>query len=253
MGQVRIPILAYHSIDKSSSVISTSPNKFQAQMKYLKHTSVHVVSLKDIVTCIKDNKRLPPKAVAITFDDGFQNFYSVAYPVLREYGFTATVFLVPEYCGKNNQWDGQPDGIPILDLLDWHEINELACNGIDFGAHTMTHPNLSDLPLGTAVREIVGSKILIQDHLEKEIFFFAYPYGELNGSFKRIVEDKFYGACSTELGFVKSNSDIYSLPRIDMYYFSKNDLFMWYGKSIFWLYILARGTLRLFSNMTFRR
>jgi peptidoglycan/xylan/chitin deacetylase (PgdA/CDA1 family) len=250
MGQVTLPILAYHSIDNSGSVISMSPNKFQAQMQHLKHTSARVISLCEIVTCIKNNKPFPPKAVAITFDDGFQNFYSVAYPVLRAYGFTATVFLVPGYCGKNNQWGGQPDGIPILDLLDWHEIYEMANDGIDFGAHTMTHPNLSALPLEKTIREIVDSKIIIQEHLGKEITFFAYPYGELNERFKQIVKDKFYGACCTKLGFANVDSDSYSLPRIDMYYFAKNDLFIWYGRSFFWLYIFVRSALRSFRNRT---
>ena len=105
--QSTIPILTYHSIDDSGSIISTDPKKFRAQMQHLVDTSCSVISLADIVTCIRNNRPLPPKSVAITFDDGFKNFLNIAYPILKEFEFTATVFLVPGFCGQNNQWKGQ--------------------------------------------------------------------------------------------------------------------------------------------------
>ena len=246
VNEFRVPILTYHSIDDSGSIISTSPGKFRSQMQHLKNTSSNVISLNDIVNYLRHNQPFPPKSIALTFDDGFRNFYQIAYPILREFGFGATVFLVPEHCGKNNQWAGQPRGIPKLDLLQWNEVKEMAEDGIDFGAHTMSHPDLSLLSPDEIKNEITASKQAIQDRLGREVLFFAYPYGKLNRHTKRIVEDEFYGACVTELGFADLKSDIYSLPRIDMFYFSQNNLFSWYGKSIFSLYLSMRSALRSF-------
>jgi peptidoglycan/xylan/chitin deacetylase (PgdA/CDA1 family) len=244
--QAKVPILTYHSIDNSGSVISTSPDKFKEQMRHLKDISSRVISLSELVACIRENRPFPLKSVAITFDDGFQNFRDQAYPVLKEFGFRATVFLVPGYCGANNRWEGQPPGIPELDLLSWDEIKQIADNGIDFGAHTVNHSDLALLSHRDARKEITASKLEIQNRLGREVSFFAYPYGSVNKGIKSIVKDEFHGACTTELGFVGTATDIYSLPRIDMYYFSRNNLFFWYGRPHFPLYLALRSALRSF-------
>ena len=241
----KVPILTYHSIDNSGSVISTTPEKFRKHIQFLRESSFNVISLKEIVKCLREHSSFPSRAVAITFDDGFKNVYDMAYPVLKEFGFQATIFLVPEYCGRNNQWNGQPKGIPSLDLLGWDEILEMANNGIDFGAHTMSHPNLSELPLEQSIEEIENSKSIIQRHLGRDVLFFAYPYGNQTEEVKTVVKNQFDGGCSTQLGCVTLQSDIYSLPRIDMYYFSRNNLFTWLGSPIFSHYIKCRNILRL--------
>ena len=240
----RISILTYHSIDNTGSIISTTPNKFRAHMQHLKNTASNVISLSEIVSSIRKNRPLPPKSVAITFDDGFKNFHHIAYPIIKEFEFTATVFLVPGYCGKANKWNKLPKGIPSIDLMNWNEIVELAKSGIDFGAHTVNHPNLSKLPFDSTVQEIVDSKSMIETHLGKDVLFFAYPYGRFNHKIKSIVEGEFFGACSTNLGFVSSKSDIYLLPRVEMYYFSRNNLFRYFGTFFFHLYITFRSLLR---------
>ena len=245
---IRIPILTYHSIDNSGSVISTSPERFKSQIQYLHDKNFKTISLNEIATCIHDKLTFPPNSLVITFDDGFKNFYSTAYPVLKEYGFTATVFLVPEYCGKNNQWDGQLKEIPVLDLLDWEEIREMADNGIDFGAHTMNHADLSKLSNDRAHEEIVSSKRIIQRNLKKDVQFFAYPYGRFTHESKAIVENNYSAACSVKLDFAGLKSDIHSLPRIDMYYFSNNNIFRFIDTPIFSIYIVFRSAFRLIRN-----
>jgi len=245
---IRIPILTYHSIDNSGSVISTSPTKFQSQMKYLHDKHFNIIPLNEMVKCIYERQTVPPKSVVITFDDGFKNFYSTAYPILKEYGFTATVFLVPGYCGRNNQWDGQPKEIPVMDLLNWEEIMEMADNSIDFGAHTMDHVDLSKLMAEQAREEIVNSKQVIQKYLKKDVRLFAYPYGRLTKEIKDIVKNNFSGACSVKLDFASLKSDIHSLPRIDMYYFSKNNFFEYIDTPIFFAYITFRSILRSIRN-----
>ncbi|MDR4499613.1 MAG: polysaccharide deacetylase family protein [Candidatus Scalindua sp.] len=242
--QYKIPILTYHSIDNSGSVISTSPEKFRSHMQYLSEFSFNVISLEEIVSCIHENRHFPHRSVAITFDDGFKNNYDIAYPVLKVYGFKATIFLVTGYCGRNNRWQGQPAEIPELDLLQWDEIKVMASNGIDFGAHTVNHPNLAELTLKQAEDEIVDSKKEIEERLGKNISHFAYPYGGETGKLRNILKDEFQCAVSTELNVATLGSDIYSLPRIDMYYFSRNNYFTCVGTSNFSHYIRYRKFLR---------
>ncbi len=95
-----IPVLTYHSIDNSGSVISTGPETFRKQMQILADADFNVVSLKTLGKSLLENAALPPKTIVLTFDDGFQNFYTTAFPVLNEYNFPATVFLITDYCGK---------------------------------------------------------------------------------------------------------------------------------------------------------
>lgn len=244
----KVPILTYHSIDDSGSVISISPDKFRSQMYYLRDKNFNIIPLKDVVACLRRNLPLPPRSIAITFDDGFKNFYEVAYPVLKDCGFTAMVFLVPGHCGKNNKWEGQSKRIPVLNLLGWEEIREMADKGIDFGAHTINHTDLPKLSVKQASEEIVNSKQVIEKNLGKNVQFFAYPYGELNHEIKAIVKNHYSGACSVEMDFVNIKSDIYALPRIDMYYFCNNNLFIYIGTPVFFIYVTFRSILRSIRN-----
>src|SRR5689334_22059807 len=117
MKPARSCILTYHSLDRSGSVISIQPEVFSRQMAFLAESGTPVVPVSAVrkTTC----------AVAITFVDGFRNFYEAAFPVLRRYGFAATVFVVSGYCGKRNDWPTQPrnSGIPTLDLMAWNQVD----------------------------------------------------------------------------------------------------------------------------------
>ena len=103
-------ILTYHSIDESGSVLSTSPRRFAEQMGILAELGAEVVSLQELARRMNENSRAGI-AVAITFDDGFKNVYEQGLPILRQYRFPATVFLVTDYCGGMNSWPSQPAGI----------------------------------------------------------------------------------------------------------------------------------------------
>lgn len=120
----------------------------------------------------------------------------------------------------------------------------MANNGIEFGAHTMTHPHLSRIPSERAVKEISDSKAAIQRNLGKEVGFFAYPYGQQTQAIQDFVRGQFNGVCSTQLNCVNLQSNVHSLPRIEMYYFSKNNLFTLFGTRLFFRYIQLRRMLR---------
>jgi peptidoglycan/xylan/chitin deacetylase (PgdA/CDA1 family) len=230
-------ILTYHSLDDSGSVISVSPAAFARQMAALTASGVRVVRLPEL-------RSAPGPAVALTFDDGFVNFAGVAAPVLSRYGFPATVFLVTDYCGKQNDWPGQWSSVPRLPLMDWPQIRDLSATGFDFGAHTATHPDLSRLDPGRAAEEVAGSKRRIEDALGCKVESFAYPYGGATPEVRRLVAEHFVTGCSTRLGYVTPASPREALERLDVYYLSCDCFFRsLFGRSSRW-YLGLRGAAR---------
>ncbi len=239
-----IPILTYHSIDSSKSVISTDVQQFSRQMEYLAERKTRVLSLLEAVSLLKQRASLPSNAAVLTFDDGFRNFYTCAFPILRKLQFPATVFLVTGYAGKDNHWPGQSPGIPRLELLDWQEAREASLAGIDFGAHSVTHPNLARLSHEDLTREIIDPQQIICGRIGVTPKIFAYPYGMYTPVAEEIVCRTYEAACTVEMGFAVPDSHPHRLPRIDMYYFSQNNLFQWFGRSAFRRYVGLRGLLR---------
>lgn len=221
-----IPVLTYHSLDESHSVISTSVATFKKQMEYLWKECYQTLPLSEVASFIHQRKAFPEKGIVITFDDGYKNVYTDAFPILEQYGFNATIFLITEYCGKLNNWPGQSLSIKRSPLLSWPEIREMSNYGFEFGAHTLTHPDLDLIPIQQAEQEIIQSKVMIQDHLSTEVKVFAYPYGRYNSKIKDIVQQHFLAACTTELGKVKTGCDPYRLKRIDMYYLTSPKRFI---------------------------
>lgn len=250
--RVSVPVLTYHSIDESGSVISTAPDVFRRQMKFLYENEWRAVSLKELVEDLIAHKTPPPKTVAVTFDDGFRNFFEAAYPVLEEYGFRATVFLVTDFCGKHNDWAGNPPELPRSRLLGWPEIKRLSERGIEFGAHTRSHKDLTKCPPGEMMREISESKKEIENRLGREAATFAYPFGSINAPVREAAAANFKAACSTNLGKVRAGSDLFALERLDTYYLSNPKVFEKLEKKSFDRYMQLRQILRDFKALVGR-
>ena len=236
-------ILTYHSIDDSGSVLSISPRIFAEHMRILAERGVEIVSLREIVRRMNGQGGAGP-AVAITFDDGFRNVYEQGFPILRQYRFPATVFLVTDYCGGMNSWPSQPASITRQPLLSWTQIKEMNQAGITFGSHSRTHPNLTKVSARATEDELVGSKQAIEDGLGAPVDTFAYPYGAYQDRVKELTRAHFALACSTTLGFVNPGSDGFALERLDMYYFQRVFLMRHLFSPAVAAYIRARGIMR---------
>jgi peptidoglycan/xylan/chitin deacetylase (PgdA/CDA1 family) len=213
----RIPILMYHSIDSSGSVISISPDLFASHMELLHQRNFQVISLREAIQTLKE-KGVTDRKVVLTFDDGFENFYTDAFPILAKYKMPSTIFLVTNYCGKTNDWPSQIKSIPILALLDWSRIQELSNFQVEVGAHSCTHPMLTRLSQECASREIKESQDTIQQKIGRRVPYFAYPYGDLNRTVRTIVAEHFESAVGTSLSETASEDDLYDLSRVDVYY-----------------------------------
>ncbi len=240
----RIPILTYHSIDDSGSVVSTSAQKFREQVRHLSEEGFRVMTVGEVVACLRNDTPVPERAVSIAFDDGYGNVFTDAYPILQEYGFTATVFLITDYCGRHSDWPGNLPTLARRPLLSWPQIGEMRQNGIEFGAHTRTHPDLTLLARPQLVDEISQSKSEIEDRTGSAVKTFAYPYGRHNNEVRAVVQEHFDGACSTDLGRVGLGSDLYLLRRFDMYYLSRPSLFRKLETAELNAYLQLRQALR---------
>ena len=215
----------YHSLDESGSVVSLRPDTFRAQMRSLFERGIPAVTPQRLL----DGKGMEPghPAVALTFDDGFANFYTQAFPALSEYNLKATVFLVPGCCGGVSEWGGQPPAFREREILRWSKVEELHRAGIKFGAHTMTHTPLSGVQPKRARAEILESKKRIEDRIGESVQAFSYPYGSQSPATRELVAEHFEVGCTTRMGYLTPHSRRESLERIDIYYL--RDL-MWFRR-----------------------
>jgi len=205
-------------------------------MEFLSDCGMPIVPLGDIFK--------QPGSVAITFDDGFDNFLTGALPVLQKLRIPATVFAVSGYCGLRNDWPSQAPGIPILHLMDWASLRDLTGHGIEIGAHTIHHPRMTHLSADEIGREVSDCQREIEDRIGKPVRSFAYPYGDSNAQARQIVRQYFDVACGVRLDYLEAASDLFDLPRLDAYYL--RDPF-WFKRAVTpvgGMYVWTRRQLR---------
>lgn len=173
----RIPILMYHSIsdDREDAVhpyyrVNTSPAVFAEHMKYLHEQHYKVIMLAQVLERLNSSNNREGKFAVITFDDGFRDFNEQAFPILRQYGFPATVFLPAGLIGDQHQEFKEKE------LLTWGEIRDLRKKGVVFGSHSLTHRQMKLISREEVKQEVVQSKEILEDKLGERIDSFSYPY-----------------------------------------------------------------------------
>ena len=253
MRESQIPVLMYHVVHPDTSLISISPEIFSKQMEWLHDQGYHSIVFSELVDQLQNGNSIPNKTIVLTFDDGYASLYTYVVPVLLRYGFSATVFLVSGYCGRNNDWPGQLSEIPRMPLLDWNQIREMDESGIEIGAHTVNHPMLDRLEPDEMKKEIFNSKEAIERQLGHEISSFAYPYGRYNKTVKSHVISEFTGACSSKIGMVNLKSDPFEIERIDINYVKNMGWFRSLESKSFPYYLTARRSLRSISKVILNR
>ncbi len=248
----QLPVLMCHDISEQRAVIALSPSVFQSGLARLHAAGFHTMSLGSVAQQLltsatssapQDTGPFPDKAFVITFDDGSQSVYSQAFPTLQDYGYTATVFLTVGSQTPTSSHLRLPSRKDRT-MLSWGEIREMQRYGISFGAHTLTHPNLTRIPPEQAEAEIRTSQAVIADALGVAVPTFAYPYGYYNELTRELVSRYFACACSVRLGLVHAASDRFALERVDTYYLRTERLFAWMLSPRFPLYVQARAIPR---------
>jgi peptidoglycan/xylan/chitin deacetylase (PgdA/CDA1 family) len=211
----------YHRIDdvNPNSAVQghyVSPSLFRSQIQYLKRAGWNALTMSDLVSLWENNQPVPSKTCVITFDDGYLNFYTNALPVLNEFGFKSTVFLVSRYIGRNNDWDQEINDC-VEPLMGKHHIEDALKCGVEFGSHTLTHKHLETSDSALARAEVFDSKAELEQLLGQEMKSFCYPYGGYRLETRNMVEEAGYqSGCSTLKGSNTDQTDRFLLRRLNV-------------------------------------
>jgi peptidoglycan/xylan/chitin deacetylase (PgdA/CDA1 family) len=177
---MRLPVLLYHHVGPAIPGIvpglTVAPRSFERHVRWLARRGFTGIRPADWLRWCREGKGLPRKPVLLTFDDAYADLVEHALPVLRRYGFGAAVYVVTGQVGGTNTWD-EARGFATLPLMTAEQISEWAARGIEFGAHSRTHADLTTLSTPDLQEEVVGSSKDLQAILGSHVLSFAYPYG----------------------------------------------------------------------------
>jgi glycosyltransferase involved in cell wall biosynthesis/peptidoglycan/xylan/chitin deacetylase (PgdA/CDA1 family) len=187
---VQVPVLLYHRVsdDGPASLADyrISPHVFEDQMRFLRRHGFHTVTSSDLERHRRERRPMRGRPVLITFDDGYRDFYDVAWPILRRFGFTAEVFLATDFIGGTANWD-DGHGAPAP-LMTWEEIRLAHTQGAHFGSHLATHKAATGLSSETLLREAARSRALLERRLGIEVRAVAPPFGACDERVARILQ-----------------------------------------------------------------
>lgn len=204
-------VLVYHSIDMDKWFFSVTPAMFDHQMKYLR-SFCNPVSLSDIVDSLKNNSRLPPRSVAITFDDGYEDFIYRALPILEKYHIPATLFVLAGPVDHSQLGTERP----LIHPSRWRELLSKS-RLIQIGSHAVSHRKLSRLGPEELRHEVEGSKSSIEKEIESQVDFLAYPKGNFNKTVMDAAHEAGYkGAVTVVQRLVKKGDSFFAIPRIQV-------------------------------------
>jgi len=197
-----IPILVYHHIGDKQNWLYVKPEIFRQQMNYLLEKGYTTVTLQEIVTSLNFGVGLPAKPIVLTFDDGYRDFFTNAFPILRERNLKATVFIITQLV------DGE-------DYLTWEQLREIKKSGlITIGDHTLSHKDLVGLLEEEIRSQILEAKNILEANLDLKIEVFAYPYGDSNSKVTKVLQEGgFLAAVRVSRGLACAKLP-FSLPRI---------------------------------------
>lgn len=199
-----VPILAYHQVGEADDIYSVTADQFEYQMEYLSKNGYTAISLKELFDFYDGKSNLPEKPIVITFDDGYEDNYLTALPIMEKYKMRSTVFVVPSLVGTT-------------EYLSWQQISEMRERQTEIGSHSMSHVAMNEISTVEQYREIGESRTVLEEHLGQPVLFFAYPYGQFTGITEQILwESGYRGACSGITGLNSKGVDAYALKRLNV-------------------------------------
>ena len=213
----QLPILLYHRVVNETSVIGKHKlhvweKNFRKQMQWLKDNDYQTITFRDLEA--KEKEGNLNKKVILTFDDGYSDNYSILFPILKEFGFTAVIFLVTG-C-KQNDWS-LAEGEPAIKLMNRAQIHEMALYGIEFGCHTQHHVDLKRSNKALQETEIIGSMIDVEMNTGRKPISFSYPYGAYNDeTLKAVKQAGFKYGITTIFGPDDWKEDLFRIKRIEV-------------------------------------
>ncbi|MBI1968611.1 polysaccharide deacetylase family protein [Candidatus Woesearchaeota archaeon] len=192
-----VPILMYHDISNHDSPWCVSPESFAEQMQFLHAQGYKAISLEELKKGLEEGEVTEEKLVIITFDDGRLGVYTHAFPVLQKYGFSATLYIVPQWINETKA----PSSESYSQFLTWEQVGELSKRGFSIGSHTQSHQNLAALDEKMILSELEAADRLIEQKTGTKVQHFSYPYGKYTEKALEVVKQRYQTAVTVQKGF----------------------------------------------------
>lgn len=211
LRKIRVPILMYHYVgylpadaDNVRVNLTITPDLFQQHIDYLSRAEFSPISLYEISEALLHGAYLPPKPIVLTFDDGHIDHYTNVFPILRDFSYTGTFFIITQFADNN-----QPG------YLNWNQIQEMADAGMSMQSHTKTHPDLRNRDHNFLVYQILGSIESLEHYTQNEITAFSYPAGRYDTAVLNLLDTTtIQTAVTTQFGMQHTTTDMLEMPRI---------------------------------------
>jgi peptidoglycan/xylan/chitin deacetylase (PgdA/CDA1 family)/trans-aconitate methyltransferase len=214
-----VPVLAYHRVAADGADFTAEwrlhPDRFEAQLAFLRDQGYTGVRATDLAGALLARRELPGRPILLTFDDAYADFPEHAWPLLRKYGFSATVFAVTDCTGAYNAWDAHRG--ETLALLSWETLRRLQEQGAEIGSHTAAHPPLTALSPDEVVDDLLRSRAAMARELGAPPLALAYPFGDQDAVVSRLA-----GACGFQIAFTcearttRIHDSLLTVPRIEV-------------------------------------
>jgi peptidoglycan/xylan/chitin deacetylase (PgdA/CDA1 family) len=224
-----IPVLMYHRVLEnppadSSHGIWVSAKQFADQLASLQRRGFETITFRDYDRFVRGEARLPHRPIILTFDDGYVDNYTNAFPLLQSFGFRAVIFAVADKDRRTNFWDQDEQPAPLMSVS---QLQELHRSGMEIGSHTVTHPRLPATSAEEAFSEVHDSRDSLEQLLGSRVLSFAYPYGALSQNVKNLVAEAGYKyAVAADSGPINFYEDFLEIRR--------TQVFPWTNKIGFW-------------------
>ncbi len=204
----KVIVLNYHKVDNMLNSLSVPPAEFERQMAFLAQNGYHTITPHELYMAFSEGAELPNNPVLITFDDGYADNYTYAYPILKKYGLKAAIFVITSLLDK-----GTPG------YLTWGQAAEMDASGvISIESHTVNHGSLTELDDAQIRYELTEAKHNIEQRLGKEVEFLAYPTGAYNLHIARLVKEAGYrGAFTVRNGNMDRATNLYAIERVPIF------------------------------------
>ena len=209
--QAQVPILMYHYVselppnpDRYRLDLTVLPENFQAQLQYLADAGYHTITLTDLYLHLTQGVPLPEKPIVLTFDDGYRDAYEVVFPLLLDYGFTGTFFVL-----------ATPTHFESPDYMTWAQMKEMSDAGMEIQSHGRDHVDLRGRSYDYLVYQTLGIQEAIQYHTGRLPRFFCYPSGRYDDNLIAVLKSAgYWGAVTTEWGQTHTREGLFEMPRL---------------------------------------
>lgn len=205
-----VVILEYHMVEDDDGLASDErpykvpPAEFAAQLDYLQQQGYETITMQDYMRARKGKQELPERAVALTFDDGYEDNYTEVWPSLAQRDMKATIYMVTNDIGRPR-------------YLDWNELRDLQAHGIEIGSHTANHQLLTTLDEATQIDELRLSKLLLEWNGIHTVYSFSYPNGAYDATLPaKLQQEEYLNAVTGDAGVNTMTTDPYLLQRVNI-------------------------------------